>query len=69
MNNTNIHIISVVGSSFCVEADDGQKVFELIKKAFNDNRQVVLSFLNVEMLTTAFLNTAIGQLYKDFTED
>jgi hypothetical protein len=27
------------------------------------------SFLNIEIMTTAFLNTAIGQLYKDFSEE
>jgi len=69
MEETKINIINVVGNAFCVEADDGQKVFELIVKAFRENKKVVLSFLNVQMLTTAFLNTAIGQLYKDFSED
>lgn len=68
MSASTINIINVVGDSFCVEADAGQKVYTLISKAFSEEKQVVLSFLNVEMLTTAFLNTAIGQLYKDFEE-
>ena len=58
-----------MGDSFCVEAGDGQKVFELIKKALSEKRTVTLSFLNVEMLTTSFLNTAVGQLYRDFSEE
>ena len=69
MDNSTINIVNTVGDSFCVEADDGQKVFELIKKVLIEKRKVTLSFLNVEMLTTAFLNTAIGQLYRDFSED
>ena len=69
MNEIKINIINIVGSPYCVEADDGQKIYNLIVKSFNDNKKVVLSFLNVELLTTAFLNTAIGQLYKDFSED
>jgi len=69
METITINIVNTVGDSFCVEAADGQKVFELIKKALSDKRKVTLSFLNVEMLTTAFLNTAIGQLYKDFSEE
>lgn len=69
MENTTINIVNTVGDSFCVEAEDGQKVFELIKKALSENRSVTLSFLNVEMLTTAFLNTAVGQLYRDFSEE
>jgi len=69
MSEIKINIINIVGSPYCVEADDGQKIYNLIVKSFNDNKKVVLSFLNVELLTTAFLNTAIGQLYKDFSED
>ena len=69
MGNTTINIVNTVGDSFCVEAEDGQKVFELIIKVLTEGRNVTLSFLNVEMLTTAFLNTAIGQLYRDFPEE
>ncbi len=69
MENTTINIVNTVGDSFCVEAEDGQKVFELIIKVLTEGRNVTLSFLNVEMLTTAFLNTAIGQLYRDFPEE
>ena len=68
MERTKLNIVNIVGSPFCVEANDGQKVYELIRKAFQEKRKVVLSFLNVEMLTTAFLNTAVGQLYKDYPE-
>ncbi|PGH39054.1 MAG: hypothetical protein CRN43_11445 [Candidatus Nephrothrix sp. EaCA] len=69
MNNSTINIVHAAGSSFCVETEGGQKVFELIKKALTGKRKVTLSFLNVEMLTAAFLNTAIGQLYRDFPEE
>ena len=69
MENSIINIVNVVGDSFCIEAEDGKKVFELIKKVLTEKRKVTLSFLNVEMLTTAFLNTAIGQLYRDFPEE
>jgi len=71
MNQSTIHIqvANIIGNVYAVEAEEGQKVYELIKKAFEENRKVVLSFLNIEMMTTAFLNTAIGQLYKDFSEE
>jgi hypothetical protein len=69
MKTININIINIVGGSFCTEADDGQKVYEVILRALKEGRKVKISFLNVEMLTTAFLNTAIGQLYRDYTEE
>lgn len=64
-----ISVFNTVGNSFCVEVDDGQKVYGLIKKALQENRKIKASFQNVEILTSAFLNTAIGRLYKDFTEE
>jgi hypothetical protein len=69
MENITINIVNTIGDVYGVEADDGQKVFELIVKALNDGKKVNLSFQNIEMLTTAFLNSAVGQLYKDHTEE
>lgn len=59
-------VYNVVGNSFCVEADDGQLIFNLLEKAFKENRAIQLDFQNVEMITSAFLNTAVGQLYRDY---
>jgi hypothetical protein len=67
--SVNISVFEVVGSSLCVAADDGQKVYERIEAAFKSGRAVTVSFLNVTGLTSAFLNAAIGQLYGTFTED
>jgi Icc-related predicted phosphoesterase len=64
-----ISVFNTVGNTFCVEADDGQKLYDLIKMALQEGKKVKLSFQNVEMLTSAFLNIAIGQLYRDFEED
>lgn len=69
MENITISIYNTIGDVYGVEAEDGQKVFELIKKAMDNGNSVTLSFLNIEILTTAFLNTAVGQLYKDYSED
>jgi len=69
MESTTISIVNTIGDVYGVEAEDGQKVFNLVKRAFDNGYKVVLSFLNIEMLTTAFLNTAVGQLYKDYPED
>lgn len=65
----NISIINAIGDTFGVEAEEGNKVYELITRAFAENKKVLLSFQNIEMLTTAFLNTAVGQLYKDYSTE
>ena len=63
-----ISVFEIVGSPICVASSDGQKVFERIAKALRQKRRVSLSFLNVSILTSAFLNSAIGQLYGEFEE-
>lgn len=69
MDRLEIRIYEVVGSELCVASEDGQKVFERIAAALRQGRKVQLSFQNVESLTSAFLNAAIGQLYHDFDEN
>ena len=68
MDAITIEIANVIGDVYGVEAEDGQKVFELISRAFAEKRAVLLSFKNIEILTTAFLNTAVGQLYRNNSE-
>lgn len=70
MNNVirkSVH--QIVGDFICVDAEDGKKVYEVLASFIQHEKPVILSFLNVKMLTSAFLNTAIGALYGDFTEE
>lgn len=64
-----LSVFEVVGSPLCVASDDGQKVYERIASAMKEDRSVTLSFLNVSSITSAFLNTAIGQLYGTSSEE
>ena len=67
-NNVTISVFGVVGSPLCVASGDGQRVHDRLAATLRQNRHVVLSFLNVSTLTSAFLNTAVGQLYGEFDE-
>ena len=69
MSKINIGIYAITGDSFCIAAEDGEKVFAQIKKALIEEKKIDISFLNVEMLTSAFLNTSIGKVYGEFDED
>lgn len=61
-----IRVIETAGSNFCVAACDGQKVLDRIVDAFRKNRKIELSFAEMDELTPAFLNVAVGQLYGVF---
>jgi hypothetical protein len=63
-----IRVFEIVGSSLCVASDDGQKVHDEISAVLKKKGKARLSFLNVKSLTSAFLNTAVGQLYGEFSE-
>lgn len=69
MNKVKISVYAIVGDSFGVAAEDGEKVFKQIKKALFEDKSIDISFLNIKMLTSAFLNTAIGRLYGEFDEE
>ena len=64
-----IKVADLIGSPFCISADDGQKVYDNAKKILEQGKQVTISFENTTMLISLFLNVAIGQLYSPHTED
>ena len=64
-----ISIYEVVGSPLCVASNDGQKVYDRLAAALRAECRVALSFHNVTTMTSAFMNSAIGQLYGAFSEE
>ncbi len=69
LNEVTIRVFEVVGSDLCVASDDGERIYDRIAHALGEERKVNLSFANVANLTSAFLNTAVGQLYGKFSEE
>ncbi len=64
-----IRVRELVGSPFCVASNDGDKLFDRVAESIRRNRPVALSFEGVDNLTWAFLNSAIGRLYGEFTQE
>lgn len=69
MKDLVVSIFEIVGSPLCVASSDGQKVYDRLEMAFKEHHRITLSFNNISMLTSAFLNAAIGQLYGSFSEE
>jgi hypothetical protein len=65
-----INVASLISEdNYFADYEDGQRVYKLIRKAFSENCKVVLSFRNAGCLTLIFFDTAIGQLYKDYSDE
>lgn len=64
-----IKISVLIGSRLCISAQDGQRVYDKIAESIKAGKQVTVSFENIKMLVSLFLNVAIGQLYGTFEEE
>lgn len=64
LQNTVIKVHDVVGSEFCIGFRDGHKIFETITYMISQGRHVEISFENIRSLSAAFLESAIGRLYR-----
>ena len=71
MNNKKI-VISVyecIGENSAISTEEGGSLYQRVDKALDKGIYVQISFKNIKLITTAFLNAAIGQLYKKYTSD
>ncbi|MBC6473167.1 MAG: STAS-like domain-containing protein [Hormoscilla sp. GM102CHS1] len=59
----------IVPTNHSLAGHDGQKIYDQIAAAFNQDRRVILSFRNLERLTWSVVFTAIAQLYENFPEE
>ncbi len=72
MNNKepiSIRVTETIKSNSAISRNDGEIVFEIIKNNFLLDKLVYVDFEGVDIVITAFLNAAFGQLYKEFDED
>lgn len=69
IDNYIIRIYDDVGGDSAISVDDGDLLFKKIDNALQNNLTVVLDFQNINLIITAFLNAAIGQLYSKYTSE
>lgn len=65
----NIKVKEVINRDSAVSSDDGENVYTLILEAIKAGYIVKLDFSEISLMTTAFLNSAIGQLYSDYSSE
>lgn len=64
-----IKLFEEVGDSAAVSTDDGDAIHSKIETALEKGLMVEIDFQNITLITSAFLNSAIGQLYGSFTSE
>jgi|SRR5690625_60386 len=64
-NMDNLNIKDIIKSDIAVATEAGDKVFNEIVYHLNNNNKISIDFKDISILTTAFLNAAIGQLYSN----
>ena len=64
-----VQVFDIIGGPLCVSAKDGQHLHDKIAPLLKAGTPVVLSFERVDILISAFLNAAVGQLYGELSED
>lgn len=64
-----IEVKKFTGNNLAVSASDGKKLFVEIKAHFDNNDNVELDFNGIILTISAFLNTAIGQLYAYYPQE
>ena len=61
-----VSIKELIGSDSAISTEDGDKLFQRIDKAIKKQASVQISFKDIKLITTAFLNAGIGQLYSEY---
>lgn len=64
-----IKVKELINRDSAVSSDDGENVYTCILEAIKEEYIVELDFSEITIMTTAFLNSAIGQLYSKFSSD
>lgn len=64
-----INVTDVLESRIAVSPQKGTMILSKLSESIRDNEVVELDFEGVKDLTTAFLNVAIGDLYKEFSSE
>lgn len=64
-----LSVQQIIGDSAAFTPNAGDKVFEQLHEVLQVPEEAVLDFNGVSLLTTAFLNAALGQLYAHYSPD
>lgn len=68
----NIHTIfikDIIGSQYAISMEKAKILHDLLEKAINEKTVINISFKEIDVLITAFINNAYGLLYKNHSPE
>jgi len=63
-----IDVKEIIKKPIAVSTDDAKKVKKEIIEAINIDNEIEVSFENIDMLISHFLNVSIGELYTEYRD-
>jgi len=63
-----IIVKEIIGKKIAFSDEDAEKVYIKIVEYISEKENVIISFKDIDMLISRFLNVAIGRLYKTYKD-
>lgn len=67
--NITVLVNEAIGSMNAISTDEGNLLFQRLDTALGKDIKVTISFKEIKLITTAFLNAAFGQLYAKYESE
>jgi len=64
-----IRVKDIIKSEIALSPDSGHLLYRQIRDSIKSTDITLVDFSNVKVISTAFLNSAIGRLYNDFSSE
>jgi STAS-like domain of unknown function (DUF4325) len=58
-----LRIYAFLNSFHAESTEDGIRLYEYLQKSLDKSIQITINFINIDLVTIPFLNTAIGELF------
>jgi hypothetical protein len=69
MNDTITILVHDLFGENLLTPEEGERLLAVVHEGLSSGRPVILDFAGVRIVTSAFLNAAIGRLYGSFSHD
>lgn len=64
-----LKVTNIITGNFALSSEEGDKVYKEIQNIINEVDVLWLDFSDIKSINTAFFNTAIGVLFKDYSSE